>query len=79
MHTKATTKTGKMDLIVASSFLQDDDQDYKYTHEDRDSNKHILKTRINVTKGHSYKFGFITALISTAHHEDPQNEAIRIV
>jgi protein-glucosylgalactosylhydroxylysine glucosidase len=79
MHTKATTKTGKMDLVIASSFVGDKWAEYKIIHEDSDSNRHQLKTKFNVTKGETYRFGVISSLISTAHHEDPVNEAIRIV
>lgn len=59
--------------------MQDDNTDYKFIHEDWDSNRHLLKTRVNITKGNTYNFGFISALISTAHHQDPVNEALRIV
>jgi protein-glucosylgalactosylhydroxylysine glucosidase len=48
-------------------------------HEDWDSNLHFLKLKTNVQKGKQYRFGFITCLISSAHHQDPQNEAIRII
>ncbi len=68
MHTKATSKTGKLDLVIASSYLMSDDGDYKYIHDDSDSNRHVLRTRVNLTKGNTYKFGFISALISSAHH-----------
>lgn len=73
MHTKATTKTGNLELVIASSYVQSDSTDYKFTHEDLDSNRHLLKTRINITKGNTYNFGFISALISSAHHQDPVN------
>lgn len=48
-------------------------------HEDWDSNLHFLKLKTNVQQSNTYKFGFITCLMSTAHHQDPQNEAIRII
>ena len=79
MHTKATTKTGKLDLVIASSFMLDQNLKYSLMHEDWDSNLHYLKLKLNVTKGSAYKFGTITCLMSTAHHQDPQNQAIRIV
>lgn len=80
MHTKATSKTGNLDLVIASSYLVEDGTDYKIIlHEDWDSNYHRLKTRASIVKGNTYRFGIISALISSAHHEDPVNEAIRIV
>lgn len=68
MHTKATTKTGKLDLVIASSFMDIENSNFKFTHEDWDSNNHLLKTRVKATKGNTYRFGFISSLISTAHH-----------
>jgi hypothetical protein len=40
---------------------------------------HFLKLKLNVTKGKIYKIGVITCLISSSHHQDPLNEAIRII
>jgi nitrate reductase NapAB chaperone NapD len=79
MHTKATTKTGKLELVIASSFTKQEGTDYTFSHEDWDSNNHFMRTSINITKGQVYRLGFISSLISTAHHEDPVNEALRIV
>jgi hypothetical protein len=73
MHTKATTKTGNLDLVIASSYMIEEGQKYDLMHEDWDSNLHYLKLKVNVTKGSVYKFGIITCLMSTAHHQDPQN------
>ena len=49
-------------------------------HEDWDSNKHshTLKN-IKVPKGEVFKFYLISALISSEHHQDPKNEAIRLL
>lgn len=79
LHTKATTKTGNLDLVIASSFMQQDEGSFNFIHEDWDSNTHLLKVKLKATKGKTYRFGFVSSLISTAHHQDPQNEAIRIV
>lgn len=80
MHTKATTKTGNLDLVIASSFLiTRDGYDYDLMHEDWDSNMHFLKFKRNISKAQTYKIGLVSCLMSTAHHQDPQNEAIRIV
>ncbi len=73
MHTKATTKTGNLELVIASSFMSSTGQSFNLYHEDWDSNMHFLKLKQNVTKGTVYKFGFITCLMSSTHHQDPQN------
>jgi trehalose/maltose hydrolase-like predicted phosphorylase len=78
LHTRATTKSGKLDLVIASSFMPSNIS-YNFIHEDQDSNMHLLKVKIQATKGQTYRFGFVSSLISTAHHQDPENEAIRIV
>jgi len=67
MHTKATTKSGKLDLVIASSFMPSNIT-YNFIHEDWDSNMHLLKVKIQAIKGQTYRFGFISSLISTAHH-----------
>jgi hypothetical protein len=51
MHSKATTKTGKLDLVIASSFARQPGVEYNFSHEDRDSNKHILSTGMSIKKG----------------------------
>ena len=73
MHTKATTKIGKLDLVIASSFMGNTGESFDLMHEDWDSNMHFLKLKVNVTKGNVYKFGVITCLMSSVHHQDPQN------
>lgn len=32
IHTKATTKTGKLDLVIASSFTQQEGTEYNFSH-----------------------------------------------
>jgi hypothetical protein len=59
--------------------MQQDEGSFNFIHEDWDSNTHLLKVKLKTTKGKAYRFGFVSSLISTAHHQDPQNEAIRIV
>lgn len=73
MHTKATTKSGKLDLVIASSFMGNEGRGYDLMHEDWDYNLHYLKLRVNATKGNVYKFEVITCLMSSVHHQDPQN------
>jgi len=51
MHTKATTKSGKLDLVIASSFMPQTNQTLAFIHEDWDSNTHLIKVKLNAKRG----------------------------
>ena len=81
LSTVAKTKTGKVDLAIASSFIFDKQQaaEIRTLHEDWDSDMHLEKFSRPLKKGDVFKFSIATSLMSSTHHEDPFNEAIRMV
>ncbi len=48
-------------------------------HQDWDSGLHLLKFNKQLKKGQQFKFAVITCLLSSENHEDPENQAIRMV
>ena len=71
MQTIATTKTGKHKVVLCSSFVTDNQ--VLALHDDHSSNDHSLRVRVRVEKGKKYHFGFISTLMSSVHHDDPEN------
>ena len=79
ISTTALTKSGKIQLAIASSFLLDNDNGVRLLHENWDTNLHLLKLKKSLKKGDSFKFAIATCLISSSHADDTENEAIRLV
>ncbi|MDQ6761704.1 MAG: glycoside hydrolase family 65 protein, partial [Bacteroidota bacterium] len=77
----AKSPTGKLTIAASTSFLFDEahGSEPRQIHEMWDNNMHLSKFKKNLQAGSIYHFAIAGALISTAQHEDPLNEAERYV
>ncbi len=77
----AKSPTGKLTIAASTSFLFDEPHgsEPRQIHEMWDNNMHLSKFKKNLQAGSTYHFAIAGALISTAQHEDPLNEAERYV
>jgi len=77
----AKSPTGKLTFASSTSFLFDEPHGSEpaLIHEMWDNNMHLAKFRKQVKAGSSYHFAIAGASITSAHHDDPLNEAERYV
>jgi trehalose/maltose hydrolase-like predicted phosphorylase len=76
----AKSPTGKLMVAASSSFLFDEPHGTEPAtiHEMWDSNRHLLKFKKKLTAGQTYHFAIAGSSITSAHHDDPLNEAERL-
>jgi trehalose/maltose hydrolase-like predicted phosphorylase len=76
----AKSPTGKLQLCASTSFLFNESHgmEPKVIHEMWDNNMHLMKFNKSVKAGQSYTFSIAGTSISSAHNEDPLNEAERL-
>ncbi len=76
----AKSPTGKLTLAASSSFLFEEEhgKEPAVIHEMWDNNMHLLKFRKKLKAGQTYRFSIVGSSITTAHHDDPLNEAERL-
>ncbi|MEP7229123.1 MAG: glycoside hydrolase family 65 protein [Ginsengibacter sp.] len=77
----AKSPTGKLTIAASTSFLFNEPHgsEPRQIHEMWDNNMHLSKFKKSLEAGTTYHFAIAGALISTAQHEDPLNEAERYV
>jgi protein-glucosylgalactosylhydroxylysine glucosidase len=76
----AKSPTGKLQLCASTSFLFNESSvsEPKIIHEMWDNNMHLMKFNKTVKAGETYSFSIAGTSISSAHNEDPLNEAERL-
>lgn len=76
----AKSPTGKLQLCASNSFLfpEPHGQEPRVIHEMWDNNMHLMKFSKKLTAGQSYRFSIAGTSITSAHHDDPLNEAERM-
>ncbi len=76
----AKSPTGKLQLCASTSFLFNEPhgQEPAVIHEMWDSNMHLMKFSKNLKAGETYTFSVVGSSITSAHHDDPLNEAERL-
>lgn len=76
----AKSPTGKLQLCASTSFLfyEPHGQEPAVIHEMWDSNMHLMKFSKNLKAGETYTFSVVGSSITSAHHDDPLNEAERL-
>jgi trehalose/maltose hydrolase-like predicted phosphorylase len=76
----AKSPTGKLLMAASNSFLFDEQHgnEPSVIHEMWDNNMHLLKFRKKLKAGQVYHFAVIGSAITSAHHDDPLNEAERL-
>jgi trehalose/maltose hydrolase-like predicted phosphorylase len=76
----AKSPTGKLLLCASNTFLFNEahGQEPRIIHEMWDNNMHLLKFSKSLTANQSYSFSIAGSSITSAHHDDPLNEAERL-
>ena len=76
----AKSPTGKLQLCASNSFLFPEvhGQEPRVIHEMWDNNMHLMKFNKKLSSGQTYRFSIAGTSITSAHHDDPLNEAERM-
>ncbi|MFM7357293.1 MAG: glycosyl hydrolase family 95 catalytic domain-containing protein [Sediminibacterium sp.] len=76
----AKSPTGKLQLCASNSFLfpEAHGQEPRVIHEMWDNNMHLMKFNKKLSAGQTYRFSIAGTSITSAHHDDPLNEAERM-
>lgn len=80
LSSTAKSPTGKLLLSASTTFLFDEPNGLQpaVIHEMWDNNMHLLKFRKKLKAGETYHFALAGSSITSAHHDDPLNEAERL-
>ena len=76
----ARSPTGKLLMVASNTFLFNEPhgQEPRLIHEMWDNNMHLLKFKRKIKAGETYRFSIAGSSITSAHDEDPLNEAERL-
>lgn len=76
----ARSPTGKLLMVASNTFLfsEPHGQEPRLIHEMWDNNMHLLKFKRKIKAGETYRFSIAGTSITSAHDEDPLNEAERL-
>lgn len=76
----AESPTGKLQLCASTSFMftESHGQEPRVIHEMWDNNMHLMKFGKTIKAGQTYSYCIVGSSISSAHHDDPLNEAERL-
>jgi protein-glucosylgalactosylhydroxylysine glucosidase len=76
----AKSPTGKLLMCASNTFLFSEahGQEPRVIHEMWDNNMHLMKFARKITAGETYRFSVIGSSITSAHHDDPLNQAERL-
>jgi len=80
LTSSAKSPTGKLQLCASNTFLFEEHhgEEPRVIHEMWDNNMHLLKFSKKLKAGQSYRFSIAGSSITSAHHDDPLNEAERL-
>ncbi len=76
----AKSPTGKLLMCASNTFLfsEPHGQEPRVIHEMWDNNMHLMKFGKSIKAGQSYRFSIAGSSITSAHHDDPLNQAERL-
>ena len=76
----ARSPTGKLLMCASNTFLFSEahGQEPRVIHEMWDNNRHLMKFSRALKAGQAYRFSIAGASITSAHHDDPLNQAERL-
>lgn len=76
----AKSPTGKLLMCASNTFLFDEKhgEEPRVIHEMWDNNMHLMKFSKKIKAGETYRFSIAGSSITSAHHDDPLNEAERM-
>jgi protein-glucosylgalactosylhydroxylysine glucosidase len=80
LTSSAKSPTGKLTMCASNTFLftEPHGQEPRVIHEMWDNNMHLVKFTRKIKAGETYKFSIAGSSITSAHHDDPLNEAERL-
>lgn len=80
LTSSAKSPTGKLLMCASNTFIfsEPHGQEPKVIHEMWDNNRHLMKFTRKMKSGESYRFAIAGSSITSAHHDDPLNEAERL-
>jgi protein-glucosylgalactosylhydroxylysine glucosidase len=76
----AKSPTGKLLMCASNTFLFNEKhgEEPRVIHEMWDNNMHLMKFARKIKAGETYRFSIAGSSITSAHHDDPLNEAERM-
>jgi len=76
----AKSPTGKLLMCASNTFLfsEPHGEEPRVIHEMWDNNMHLMKFSRKIAAGETYRFSIVGSSITSAHHDDPLNEAERL-
>ncbi len=80
LTSSAKSPTGKLLMCASNTFLfsEPHGQEPRVIHEMWDNNMHLMKFARKIKAGETYRFSVAGSSITSAHHDDPLNEAERL-
>lgn len=80
LTSSAKSPTGKLTMCASNTFLftEPHGQEPRVIHEMWDNNMHLVKFTKKIKAGETYRFSVAGSSITSAHHDDPLNEAERL-
>ena len=80
LTSSAKSPTGKLLMCASNTFLfsEKHGEEPRVIHEMWDNNMHLMKFSRKIKAGESYRFSIAGSSITSAHHDDPLNEAERM-
>jgi protein-glucosylgalactosylhydroxylysine glucosidase len=80
LTSSAKSPTGKLLMCASNTFLFPDvhGKEPRVIHEMWDNNMHLMKFNRTIKAGETYRFSIAGSSITSAHHDDPLNEAERL-
>ncbi|MEO8171817.1 MAG: hypothetical protein ABI581_01995, partial [Sediminibacterium sp.] len=80
LTSSAKSPTGKLLMCASNTFLfsEPHGQEPRVIHEMWDNNMHLMKFSRKIKAGESYRYSIAGTSITSAHHDDPLNEAERM-
>jgi trehalose/maltose hydrolase-like predicted phosphorylase len=80
LTSSAKSPTGKLLMCASNTFLfsEPHGQEPRVIHEMWDNNMHLMKFSKKIKAGETYHFSVAGSSITSAHHDDPLNEAERL-
>ncbi|MEN9571566.1 MAG: hypothetical protein RL172_2797 [Bacteroidota bacterium] len=76
----AKSPTGKLTMCASNAFIftEPHGSEPRVIHEMWDNNMHLVKFSKKLTAGQTYSYSMVGSSITSAHHNDPLNEAERL-
>lgn len=80
LTSSAKSPTGKLLMCASNTFLFSEEHGHepRVIHEMWDNNMHLMKFSKKIKAGETYRYSIAGSSITSAHHDDPLNEAERL-